>query len=75
MPPTETPLVPGNGPSSGSGPNASDLAAILHYIYGINFGKDGDHLQISPPFIIGDEEIGMIADALDGAVADAVSAL
>jgi len=40
-----------------------------------NFGKDGDHLQISPPFIIGDEEIGMIADALDGAVGDAVRSL
>ncbi len=40
-----------------------------------NFGKDGDHLQISPPFIIGDEEIGMIAEALDGALSDAVRSL
>jgi adenosylmethionine-8-amino-7-oxononanoate aminotransferase len=37
-----------------------------------NFGRDGDHLQISPPFIIGDEEIGLIVEALDGALADAV---
>jgi adenosylmethionine-8-amino-7-oxononanoate aminotransferase len=37
-----------------------------------NFGRDGDHLQISPPFIIGDEEMGMIVDALDGALTDAV---
>jgi hypothetical protein len=43
VPPSETPLVPGSGPSSGSGPNASDLGAIYHYIYGINFGKDGDY--------------------------------
>jgi adenosylmethionine-8-amino-7-oxononanoate aminotransferase len=37
-----------------------------------NFGRDGDHLQISPPFIIGDEEIGLIVEALDGALAEAV---
>jgi len=37
-----------------------------------NFGKDGDHLQISPPFIIGDAEATMIVEALDGALTDAV---
>jgi hypothetical protein len=41
--PTETQPTPGNGPSGGSGPNWSDIDAILHYIYGINFGKDGDY--------------------------------
>ena len=39
-----------------------------------NFGKDGDHLQISPPFIIGDSEIAEIAAALDGALAEARAA-
>ncbi len=37
-----------------------------------NFGRDGDHLQISPPFIIGEEEMALIADALDGALTDTV---
>jgi 4-aminobutyrate aminotransferase-like enzyme len=33
-----------------------------------NFGKDGDHIQISPPFIISDDEIDILADALDAAL-------
>jgi adenosylmethionine-8-amino-7-oxononanoate aminotransferase len=37
-----------------------------------NFGKDGDHLQISPPFIIGEDEMTTIVEALDGALTDAV---
>ena len=40
-----------------------------------NFGKDGDHIQISPPFVIADAEIGIIAEALDAAVAEAVRCL
>lgn len=43
MPGSETPPVPGSDPSSGSGPNGSDIGAILDYIYGINYGKDGDY--------------------------------
>lgn len=33
-----------------------------------NFGRDGDHLQISPPFIIGEAEIALIVAALDDAL-------
>ncbi|MBX3598317.1 MAG: aspartate aminotransferase family protein [Rhizobiaceae bacterium] len=32
---------------------------------GANFGKDGDHIQISPPFTIEEEEIDILIDALD----------
>ena len=38
-----------------------------------NFGRDGDHLQISPPFIIAEAEIALIIDALDGALTDATA--
>lgn len=36
-----------------------------------NFGRDGDHLQISPPFTITEQEISVIVGALD----DALSAI
>lgn len=39
-----------------------------------NFGKDGDHIQISPPLIIGEAEIRLILDALDAALSDIVGA-
>lgn len=35
-----------------------------------NFGRDGDHLQISPPLIVSEDEINTIIDALDAALAD-----
>jgi hypothetical protein len=38
----------------------------------MNFGKDGDHIQISPPFIIGD---AAVVEALDGAISGAVKEL
>jgi len=39
-----------------------------------NFGKDGDHIQISPPFIIGAAEMGRIVEALDDTLTEAVRA-
>lgn len=33
-----------------------------------NFGRDGDHLQISPPFIVTEQEISSIVEALDEAL-------
>jgi adenosylmethionine-8-amino-7-oxononanoate aminotransferase len=33
-----------------------------------NFGKDGDHIQISPPFTISEAEIDELADGLDRAL-------
>jgi adenosylmethionine-8-amino-7-oxononanoate aminotransferase len=38
-------------------------------IPGANFGRDGDHIQISPPFTISDSEIDMLLGALDEALA------
>ncbi|MER9353783.1 aspartate aminotransferase family protein [Mesorhizobium sp. M0514] len=32
---------------------------------GVNFGRGGDHIQISPPFTIKESEIDQIVDALD----------
>jgi adenosylmethionine-8-amino-7-oxononanoate aminotransferase len=34
-----------------------------------NFGKDGDHIQISPPFTITETEVDLLVDALDDVVA------
>jgi adenosylmethionine-8-amino-7-oxononanoate aminotransferase len=39
-----------------------------------NFGKDGDHIQISPPFTISEQEIAMLIDALDDAIGAVTSA-
>lgn len=41
----------------------------------INFGKDGDHIMISPPFTISEEEIGKIVSALDDALTEETAAL
>lgn len=34
-----------------------------------NFGKDGDHIQVSPPLTISESEIDELLDALDAALA------
>lgn len=34
----------------------------------VNFGRNGDHLQISPPLIVSEAEIGVIVDTLDAAL-------
>jgi adenosylmethionine-8-amino-7-oxononanoate aminotransferase len=40
-----------------------------------NFGKDGDHIQISPPFTITEAEIDMLVAAFDEALSTVVPAL
>lgn len=37
---------------------------------GINYGQGGDHIQLTPPYVITHEEIDMIVDALDASLAD-----
>lgn len=37
-------------------------------VSGANFGKGGDHIQISPPFTITENEIDILVDTLDGAL-------
>jgi adenosylmethionine-8-amino-7-oxononanoate aminotransferase len=34
----------------------------------VNFGLDGDHIQLSPPFVISESEVDLLADALDDAL-------
>ena len=41
----------------------------------INFGLDGDHIQISPPFIIDEAGLDEIVDALDQALDVATGAI
>jgi 4-aminobutyrate aminotransferase-like enzyme len=40
-----------------------------------NFGKDGDHIQISPPFTITEAEIAILVEALDQALLTVVREL
>ena len=58
---------------------ARRLADMLEQDYGVlirpgvpnvNYGRGGDHIQITPPYIIEREEIDQIVDALDGALSD-----
>jgi adenosylmethionine-8-amino-7-oxononanoate aminotransferase len=37
---------------------------------GANFGKDGDHIQITPPYIISKPEIDILVDALDDVIGE-----
>ncbi len=37
---------------------------------GANFGQGGDHIQITPPFIVSEAEIDVIVDALDETIGD-----
>ncbi|CDX48896.1 Aminotransferase, class III [Mesorhizobium plurifarium] len=39
---------------------------------GANFGQGGDHIQITPPFIVTEEEIDIIVDTLDEVITDLV---
>ena len=35
---------------------------------GANFGQGGDHIQITPPFIVSEAEIDILVDALDDTI-------
>ena len=35
-----------------------------------NFGKDGDHIQLSPPFVISEAEVAQVVAALDDALTE-----
>ena len=37
-----------------------------------NFGKNGDHIQISPPFVISEAEVAHVVDALDDTLTEVV---
>jgi adenosylmethionine-8-amino-7-oxononanoate aminotransferase len=38
---------------------------IIPGVPGANYGKGGDHIQLTPPFVVGDQEIDRIAGVLD----------
>jgi adenosylmethionine-8-amino-7-oxononanoate aminotransferase len=40
-----------------------------------NYGKGGDHIQITPPFVISETEVDELVDALDEAIAEVTNSL
>lgn len=48
---------------------------ILPGVAGANYGRGGDHIQISPPYIITRAEIDRIADVLDTTLRDVAATL
>jgi adenosylmethionine-8-amino-7-oxononanoate aminotransferase len=40
-----------------------------------NYGKGGDHIQITPPFVISETEVDELVDALDEAIAEVTQSL
>jgi len=48
---------------------------ILPGVPGANYGRGGDHIHLSPPYIITQAEIDLVADALDGALAEIEASL
>jgi adenosylmethionine-8-amino-7-oxononanoate aminotransferase len=43
---------------------------ILPGVRGANYGRGGDHIQISPPYVIGRDEIDVVVDVLDRILSD-----
>jgi adenosylmethionine-8-amino-7-oxononanoate aminotransferase len=43
---------------------------VIPGIKDANYGKGGDHIQITPPYIISAEEVDKIVDALDAAIGE-----
>jgi adenosylmethionine-8-amino-7-oxononanoate aminotransferase len=48
---------------------------IIPGIKNANYGKGGDHIQITPPYVISQAEIDIIVDALDEAIGEVAGAL
>ncbi len=51
---------------------AFEAGLICYPMQGTIDGRSGDHVLLAPPFVISDEEIGMLVDRLDGAIAAAI---
>jgi adenosylmethionine-8-amino-7-oxononanoate aminotransferase len=43
---------------------------ILPGVAGANYGRGGDHIHLSPPYIISPAEIDLVAEALDGTLTE-----
>jgi adenosylmethionine-8-amino-7-oxononanoate aminotransferase len=48
---------------------------ILPGVAGANYGRGGDHIHLSPPYIITAAEIDLVADALDGTLTEIEASL
>jgi hypothetical protein len=48
---------------------------ILPGVAGANYGRGGDHIHLSPPYIITPAEIDLVAEVLDGTLAGIEAAL
>jgi adenosylmethionine-8-amino-7-oxononanoate aminotransferase len=48
---------------------------ILPGVAGANYGRGGDHIHLSPPYIITTAEIDLVAEVLDGTLAEIEAAL
>jgi adenosylmethionine-8-amino-7-oxononanoate aminotransferase len=48
---------------------------ILPGVAGANYGRGGDHIHLSPPYIITPAEIDLVAEVLDGTLAEIEAAL
>jgi adenosylmethionine-8-amino-7-oxononanoate aminotransferase len=48
---------------------------VLPGVPGANYGRGGDHIHLSPPYIITAAEIDLVAEALDGALTDIEASL
>lgn len=53
---------------------AFERGLICYPMSGTIDGKHGDHILLAPPFIISDEELGLLIDRLAGAVDDVLGA-
>jgi len=40
-----------------------------------NYGRGGDHIQITPPYVISEAEVDIIVDVLDEAIAEVAATL
>ena len=48
---------------------------ILPGVAGANYGQGGDHVHLSPPYIITPAEIDLVAEALDGTLTEIEASL
>ena len=48
---------------------------ILPGVAGANYGRGGDHIHLSPPYIITPAEIDLVAEALDGTLTEIEASL
>jgi 4-aminobutyrate aminotransferase-like enzyme len=48
---------------------------VIPGIKGANYGKGGDHIQITPPYVISEAEVDIVVDALDEAIGEIAASL